>query len=1073
MSGLSGVRPSQKFTTHDSDLAGDGAKSGGQTTSPLGSTSPSALSEDRLVGAANSVNEPRSSLQGAAALRKPYGAQTGASVRATGSTEITRSAELSPHATARALHEAFEAEDGRRVLDLLHGKTPRERQLIGGALLQTSGLPYREKKAAQKLAPGFFLDQKLDTLDESSAIIARAYMRNPSGRLEDHDRLFISLNGLGTYEGNIPRVLGRLDKSGIDTVSRQYEAVYGETLLEDLQGDLSGKELLQAELLLRGKNHLDDAHHRAFELHQALEGGWWSSDENAIFSQLEGLDQNDITSTARAYGELYPGGDLLKTLRAELSGDSLGRLEKALTANSATSTAGQQRPHAQATSVKTPPDTPGADDLVGKFQASTAKQRGNSGWSGISSALMDTVGFTGVFVDDAGRDFYRAVEESQALIGKVRGRGQVSSEDAQRVRESLENVSHSYQQYETYLEDYVAEKDELGEIAGDVAAASAAVIVTVATGGAATPAALAIAAAMGGGAKVATEKAFKGQDYGLEEAARDALVGGLEGAVTVATAGLSKGLKGVRLVAKEAQAAAAGGAVAGGSRAAMEADWRDPTGALKQTGLGVAVGGALGAVAGGAITGIARGTQGVTRRMASGSRGARSTSLRSPASIRAPRGTPTTRPVLQGKASEVFELNEIVQIRGAAGQLEGGWKIGGHSGTDVTVVRYRGGVKETRTLSTDQLLINNAELLPVGLPVRVQRTNGTIEEGWTVWGTEMRGRVRVTNQAGQTKHVKIEALVENNPNLVGSSMKGTAAKLTSSAPVAPNAAMSLSAKGAASSSPSSQSLDDVLKNVWRAQSPPNANQVYRMYNVATEANPLNRSRGAYLDDLARIADGRPKDAISNIQAPVWSNNKQNVISETVAKGRAGKLDAETAASLDTTFFRFQRANWQPQNVSERVYVNASADHAPEVMDFIVKDILDNPSAYPGVEMVKISGPRAVAKRSENIVIYTSGSEASENVLRTIADYQNTHAGHFMKSVPKMTDQKLPGVALAAEPPSVYNGRESFGSLRAKLIANAASEAKSKNFDQTGFHDLVRLRFEQAGLDPLNPHKNLP
>jgi hypothetical protein len=149
----------------------------------------------------------------------------------------------------------------------------------------------------------------------------------------------------------------------------------------------------------------------------------------------------------------------------------------------------------------------------------------------------------------------------------------------------------------------------------------------------------------------------------------------------------------------------------------------------------------------------------------------------------------------------------------------------------------------------------------------------------------------------------------------------------------------------------------------------------------------------------------------------------------------------------------------------RVYINAAANSAPELMQHVVQKIIDS-GRYPGVAMAKISGPNVIGTRSENIVIYASAPEV-QNILREVASLQRSHPEWFKTSTPQMTERVMPGVAVGEEP-QVGGGQYSFGSLRADLIAEAAARA-------TSFQDFqlrVTTLFVENQINPNAPHRNL-
>jgi hypothetical protein len=271
---------------------------------------------------------------------------------------------------------------------------------------------------------------------------------------------------------------------------------------------------------------------------------------------------------------------------------------------------------------------------------------------------------------------------------------------------------------------------------------------------------------------------------------------------------------------------------------------------------------------------------------------------------------------------------------------------------------------------------------------------------------------------------------------------------------------------------SRESLERMLDDVWTDRSKlagRGYKPIYRMYNAITEPNPRSISPEAYLGGLADAAAGRPKGAVSNTQSG------HGDVGEAVARYNAntfGLGDIDKSA-LEQTFFRFQRASWQPWAVAERLYINAEADHAPEVMNHLVKAVLDQPDKFPGVEMAKVSGPAAVSDRAENIVVYTTGPEATARLQAEMKRYQAAHPEHFKSTVPRMTQPVGVGMGMAtgAEPVK-YGGQKSFGSLRAEVIAAALDKAVASDLDRQGFGALVDELLRQHDVDPAQPHKNL-
>src|SRR5262249_5357363 len=115
------------------------------------------------------------------------------------------------------------------------------------------------------------------------------------------------------------------------------------------------------------------------------------------------------------------------------------------------------------------------------------------------------------------------------------------------------------------------------------------------------------------------------------------------------------------------------------------------------------------------------------------------------------------------------------------------------------------------------------------------------------------------------------------------------------------------------------------------------------------------------------------------------------------------------------FFHFVRAGALTGSAQERIYINANVNHATDVMGFIVRGILDNPSAFPGLAEAKISGPADAVTRADAIVIYIDSAANRDRVLQAFGTYQQAHPDYFLPQVPLMTEPVFPGISTGAEP----------------------------------------------------------
>jgi pSer/pThr/pTyr-binding forkhead associated (FHA) protein len=260
---------------------------------------------------------------------------------------------------------------------------------------------------------------------------------------------------------------------------------------------------------------------------------------------------------------------------------------------------------------------------------------------------------------------------------------------------------------------------------------------------------------------------------------------------------------------------------------------------------------------------------------------------------------------------------------------------------------------------------------------------------------------------------------------------------------------------------SRERLDTFLDEVWnnRDHLRDGPMEIYRLYASATEPNPITRSPESYANSLVALADSRPPGAEAIIQRS-WMDLR------TLRDN--GHLTLQMMNNGG--FFHFRRMGADVNLVTERVYINARADHAPELMSAMVREVVDSPAEFPGVYAAKISSHRSVGNRPDNIVLYANDDAAAKKVIDWLAQYRERNPDAFMWSTPAMTEQVMEGVSRGAEPQ--VRG-ESFGTVRAKTIYNALF---GKNMEGASRADLLQAaleRFAKFGIDPEAPHQNLP
>jgi hypothetical protein len=235
--------------------------------------------------------------------------------------------------------------------------------------------------------------------------------------------------------------------------------------------------------------------------------------------------------------------------------------------------------------------------------------------------------------------------------------------------------------------------------------------------------------------------------------------------------------------------------------------------------------------------------------------------------------------------------------------------------------------------------------------------------------------------------------------------------------------------------------------------------VYDIYTRITDTNRLTRPSAGYLRKIADTAHGRPPGAVSDVQRTGESIEEL---------ARTGRL---TGGRYERDFFRYIRANADYKLVHERIYLNVTADHAPEVMRAVVRDLIDSPD-YGGLYMAKLIGPGDIVRRADTIIIYANDTAAVQKAMRRIRAYHAANPEHFQKATPYMTDRILEGVGVGSEPPATAAGL-SFGGLRSSVIHDALRRSMTRGDKLEEFMHEVFHGLRRAGIDPAAPHLNLP
>ncbi|WP_280276889.1 T3SS effector HopA1 family protein [Nocardia wallacei] len=256
-----------------------------------------------------------------------------------------------------------------------------------------------------------------------------------------------------------------------------------------------------------------------------------------------------------------------------------------------------------------------------------------------------------------------------------------------------------------------------------------------------------------------------------------------------------------------------------------------------------------------------------------------------------------------------------------------------------------------------------------------------------------------------------------------------------------------------------ENLEGFMRQLWDNRDDIGSpRDVYSMYAGSDVPNYFSDPRG-HIQDLAQIFAGRTPDArvgVAQMRGGKWP------------PFFAGNVGEFNPADIHFVHYQRENASVDAEHVDGRVYVNPRADAAAGLMHDIVREIVDNPRAFPGIYSAKVEG--AAAARPDGLVIYTSGDETAQRVVAWLAEYQARNPDAFMWEVPAMTYQVLPGVGFGAEP-SAGMGGSSFGIARANPLFEALRATRAQGGDFTAFRDNALEAMDRAGVDPRRPHRN--
>ncbi|GEM_PF-1752475 len=160
--------------------------------------------------------------------------------------------------------------------------------------------------------------------------------------------LHSAMDGLGTDEATLSRILASKTNEQIKAIKEEYQNLYGVSLEEDINGDTSGNYETALNRICQGNRSTaapneSEARADATALHEAMKG--WGTDESALTNILSSRNKEQIDAIKKAYQEMY-GKDLMSEVHNETHGlfenNAYGDLLDQLLTNSPAGTSGVQ-----------------------------------------------------------------------------------------------------------------------------------------------------------------------------------------------------------------------------------------------------------------------------------------------------------------------------------------------------------------------------------------------------------------------------------------------------------------------------------------------------------------------------------------------------------------------------------------------------------------------------------------------------------------------------------------------------------------------------------------------------------
>lgn len=273
-------------------------------------------------------------------------------------------------------------------------------------------------------------------------------------------------------------------------------------------------------------------------------------------------------------------------------------------------------------------------------------------------------------------------------------------------------------------------------------------------------------------------------------------------------------------------------------------------------------------------------------------------------------------------------------------------------------------------------------------------------------------------------------------------------------------------------SSSAEGLESLLDTIWARREnlslQPSHTMVYRLSGLevpAESAVPLL----PFLDDVKTLARSLPPSC----EAGTTSLGATRVdLVKGLERAQQGELPGTGLSKLEWGRFRFHRKSWDAAAGLTRTYVNTKPGEGFSWAKRLVEAVLTQPAKFPGVELVDLAGPGA-ACRPDDVTVLTSSKEGRIALHAFLTSEAERRPESLEQEIIPGAEGVRPGVSWGEEPPlERYPGR-TFRSVRARVLFETLKETLAEDGDRAALGARVKARLVEAGIDPEQPHRNLP